>query len=84
MKVIAKELAARHDIDVICFDEAAAYRNARAERSKVRKDLANGRKYVWGMTGSPTPSAPTDAFGLARLITPNTAPRRSCSSGRTP
>jgi SNF2 family DNA or RNA helicase len=72
--IIAKELAARHDIDVICFDEAAAYRNARAERSKVARIVANGRKYVWGMTGSPTPSAPTDAFGLGRLITPNTAP----------
>ena len=31
----------------------------------------SGRKYVWGMTGSPTPSAPTDAFGLAHLITPD-------------
>ena len=27
------------------------------------------------MTGSPTPSAPTDAFGLAHLVTPETAPR---------
>lgn len=75
VKVIAKELGMRRDIDVICFDEAAAYRNARAERSKIAKQLTLGRKYVWGMTGSPTPSAPTDAFGLARLITPETAPR---------
>jgi SNF2 family DNA or RNA helicase len=75
VKVIFKELMARPDIDVICFDEAAAYRNARAERSKVARRLARGRRYVWGMTGSPTPSAPTDAFGLAHLITPDTAPR---------
>src|SRR4029077_4220825 len=31
-------------------------------------------RYVWGMTGSPTPTEPTDAYGLARLITPRTAP----------
>ena len=29
VKVILKELLQRQDIDVICFDEAAAYRNAR-------------------------------------------------------
>jgi SNF2 family DNA or RNA helicase len=75
VKVIFNELMARRDIDVICFDEVAAYRNARAERSKAAIKLADKRSYVWGMTGSPTPSAPTDAYGLARLITPYTAPR---------
>lgn len=75
VKVLFKELMLRHDIDVICFDEAAAYRNARAERSKIARKLSQGRKYVWGMTGSPTPRDPTDAFGLALLITPKTCPR---------
>lgn len=75
VKVVINELLARSDIDVICFDEAAAYRNARADRSKIARKLAKNRRYIWGMTGSPTPSAPTDAFGLAHLITPATAPR---------
>jgi SNF2 family DNA or RNA helicase len=75
VKVILPELLQRLDIDVICFDEAAAYRNARALRSKMARKLAEKRKYIWGMTGSPTPSAPTDAFGLAWLVTPETAPR---------
>lgn len=75
IKVLFKELQMRPDIDVICFDEAAAYRNARAERSKMALKLTRGRRYIWAMTGSPTPSAPTDAFGLARLITPLVAPR---------
>jgi len=65
----------RTDIDVICFDEAAAYRNARAERSKIARAVTKGRRFVWGMTGSPTPSAPTDAFGLAWLVVPEKAPR---------
>jgi SNF2 family DNA or RNA helicase len=75
MEVVYKELLKRPDIDVVCFDEAAAYRNARADRSKIAKLVANRCRYVWGMTGSPTPSAPTDAYGLAQLITPESAPR---------
>lgn len=75
VEVIYKELLKRPDIDVVCFDEAAAYRNARAKRSKIAKVVANRCRYVWGMTGSPTPSSPTDAYGLAQLITPETAPR---------
>jgi SNF2 family DNA or RNA helicase len=74
LQVVRKELDRRTDIDVFCFDEVAAYRNARAERSKLARFLSKGRKYVWGMTGSPTPTAPTDAYGLAKLITPDTAP----------
>lgn len=75
VKVIFHELMRREDIDVICFDEAAAYRNARTTRAKIAQKLARGRRYVWGMTGSPTPTAPTDAHGLANLVTPETAPR---------
>lgn len=75
VKVLFKELQQRPDIDVICFDEAAAYRNARAERSKMARKLVQGRKFIWAMTGSPTPSAPTDAFGLSWLVTPLQAPR---------
>ena len=75
LRVIHKALMSRPDIDTICFDEAAAYRNARAERSKVARSIARTRRYVWGMTGSPTPTDPTDAYGLAHLITPMTAPK---------
>src|SRR4029077_16745828 len=32
VEVVSKALKLRSDIDVICFDEAAAYRNARADR----------------------------------------------------
>ena len=77
VKVVYKELQRRMDIDVICFDEAAAYRNRQSERSKIARGLATGRKYVWGMTGSPTPRDPTDAYGLALLITPDVMRGRS-------
>jgi SNF2 family DNA or RNA helicase len=73
LQVIKKDLDRRTDIDVFCFDEVAAYRNLN-DRSRLARFLAKGRKYVWGMTGSPTPNAPTDAYGLTKLITPDTAP----------
>lgn len=73
--VIKKELILRGDIDVFCVDEVAAYRNNRAIRSKTLQQIVRSRRWVWGMTGSPTPSSPTDAYGLAKLITPERAPR---------
>lgn len=72
--VIMRELIARTDIDVIVLDEAAAYRNYRAQRSKIMREVLKGRAWVWAMTGSPTPQSPTDAYGLAKLVTPHTAP----------
>lgn len=75
MKVIADAVMKRKDIDTICFDEAAAYRNARAERSKLARKISTKMRNVWAMTGSPTPTNPTDAYGLAHLVNPATAPR---------
>jgi SNF2 family DNA or RNA helicase len=75
VSTILKELNMRRDLDVICIDEVGAYRNSKAHRSKMARELVKGRKYVWGMTGSPTPNSPIDAYGLAKLITPLTAPR---------
>jgi len=72
---VKNELMRRRDIDTICFDEAAVFRNARAEMSKAAQEISKDRAWVWGMTGSPTPTAPTDAFGLSRLITPQYSPR---------
>src|SRR4029077_15467850 len=74
LRIISNELRKRLDINVYCFDEAAAYRNAQTERSKMARFVSQDARYVWGMTGSPTPTEPTDAYGLARLITPRTAP----------
>jgi SNF2 family DNA or RNA helicase len=73
--VIEDALVRRNDIDVVCIDEVAVFRNAKARRSKVAQRVCAARPWVWGMTGSPTPTAPTDAYGLAKLITPANAPK---------
>ena len=74
IQTVEKELAAMK-FDVIIVDEVGAFRNKSTERWKKLNKLVLRTRYVWGMTGSPTPNAPTDAWGLAKLITPSKAPR---------
>lgn len=63
------------DIDTVIFDELAVYRNGSTERSKKARAVAMKMKWVWGMTGSPVPNDPTDAWGLAQVVTPHTVPK---------
>jgi SNF2 family DNA or RNA helicase len=74
LKLLWKEIAQRKDIDVLCIDEIAVFRN-KTDRTKVAIELARVKPIVWGMTGAPTPNAPTDAFWQAKIITPNTVPK---------
>ncbi len=73
VQVIYDELLKRSDIDLLCLDELAVYRNA-TDRSKLMQKLAQTREWVWGMTGAPTPHAPTDVFQQAKIVTPSTVP----------
>lgn len=70
MKIIEDELAQRPDIDLIILDECAVYRNARTTRWKTMKKVVTPERKVWGLTGTPTPNEPTDAFGQVKLIKP--------------
>lgn len=75
LAVIADELARRTDIDTMILDELAVYRNGTAQRTKVTRKVTEKMKWVWGMTGSPTPNAPTDAWSQCTLITPASVPK---------
>ena len=57
--------------DIICFDEVSAFRNARSKRHKVAVRVASRVYRVWGLTGTPTTKAPTDAYGIIRLVNPD-------------
>lgn len=74
LRVIADAVAKRPDIDVICIDELATYRN-RTKKTRIAEDLCRRKPIVWGMTGAPTPNAPSDAFQQAKIITPHTVPK---------
>lgn len=76
--VLQDELRVRHDITHVAIDELAlACRNARTRRWKSINALINDKKWpraCWGMTGTPIPNLPTDAWAQAKLITPDTTP----------
>lgn len=72
--VIAKELALRKDIDTLCIDELAKYRN-KSNRTTAVVTLAGNMQWVWGMTGAPMPHEATDVFWQCKVITPGTVPK---------
>jgi SNF2 family DNA or RNA helicase len=73
--VLSPDLNARiNDINCLVLDELAVYRNPTAKRTKAMRKFAANFKWVWGMTGSPTPNEPTDAWAQCSIITPKTVP----------
>jgi SNF2 family DNA or RNA helicase len=71
---IYSELMERHDIDVVCIDELATFRNMNKRSARV-KQLVHGKKFVWGMTGSPMPREVTDVWSQCCIVTPHTVPK---------
>lgn len=74
IKVIEKELVSRPDIDTVCVDEIASFRNGTSARWKSLRKICDNRERVWGLTGTPTPNLPTDAWAQVRLIAPERVP----------
>lgn len=60
--------------DVVIVDELAAYRNAQTVRWAALRDIVQNATWAWGLTGSPTPNSPVDAYGQLKLLTPSRAP----------
>lgn len=69
--VILPELLKRTDIDVVVVDELAVFKTKNTSLWANANALCKGRKFVWGLTGSPTPKEPADAWAQIQLITPN-------------
>lgn len=65
---IAKELRDRQDIQIVIVDEARAFADATSDRSKAAHKIITPKRYVWSMTGTPTPNGPLDAYGLAKIV----------------
>ncbi len=71
---------------IVVVDEIATFRNASTERWKALNSIVNNPQrtkvgnttrtinnpmpWVWGLTGTPTPNEPTDAWAQVRLISP--------------
>jgi len=61
--------------DLIVVDEATHYKNAQSKRWKTMNKLVNDDTWLWMMTGTPAAQSPLDAYGLAKLVNPNSVPR---------
>lgn len=73
--VMLKELQARKDIDLIICDEFSEYRNQSTTKFEMLAKLLKPTMRFWGMTATPCPNAPTDAYALAKLINPRGIPQ---------
>lgn len=73
IKTILTELLAA-DFDAILVDEAGKYRNVDSDRWRALNRLGSKATHLFLMTGTPTPKAPTDAYGLAKLLNPKSVP----------
>lgn len=67
-----------HDLegmyDLVIVDEADAYCNATNWRWKALRQLIKPETKLWLLTGTPNPNAPTDAYGLVKLMHPEKVP----------
>lgn len=64
----------RDDIDLVIVDELAVLRNQQTNRWRVVNKLIKPSMWVWGLTGTPTPNSPSDAYAQVRLLTPERVP----------
>ena len=72
---IVSDVIAKGGFDLIVVDEATHYKNAQSKRWKILKNLVKDDTWVWMMTGTPAAQSPLDAYGLAKMINPNSVPR---------
>lgn len=75
IKVIEKELLECPDIDLVVVDEIASFRNASTGRWKSLRNVIAGKPRVWGLTGTPTPNSPADAWAQCKLLAPERVPK---------
>lgn len=72
VEVIFDALMERNDIDMLGLDELSVYKNKTTAMWKFADRLGRRCDRVVGLTATPMPKDPTDAFGQLKMITPRT------------
>lgn len=77
LDVVRETLAQRADVDLIVADEFSIYRNKRTDLWNTLNEVANKQcpRRLWGLTGTPIPNAPTDAYGQLKMMMVPGVPR---------
>jgi len=63
------------NFDLIVIDEATAIKSVGTDRWKALASIVGPSTMVWAMTGTPAAQSPEDAYGIAKLVRPNSVPR---------
>lgn len=76
LNMLSAELVKRK-FDAVVIDEMAVFRNKSTDLWKSLTTVVNAPsvQFAWGMTGSPTPNEPVDAWAQCLLLTPGSVPR---------
>ena len=74
VKVVAEELR-NGGFDLIIVDEANAVKSVQTERWKSLASLVRPTTRLWLMTGTPASQSPLDAYGLAKMVNPDSVPK---------
>jgi len=61
--------------DLVIVDEANAYKTSSTNRWKILRSIVQPSTYLWMMTGTPAAQSPVDAYGLAKLVSPDKVPK---------
>lgn len=72
---LVQHIRRRDDINLIIIDEASMFRNHDTKKYKQLAKLIREDTRVWLLTGTPCPNAPTDAWALARIVSPTRVPQ---------
>lgn len=68
---LAEALMSRTDIQFVIVDEISGYRDGGTDRHRAIRIATHERRYVWGLTGTPTPNSAVDAHGIVRVVKPD-------------
>lgn len=76
MKGMVEDLD-KKKFDLVIVDEGAIFRNPKTGLWKALDFLVGEDKmeWLWWMTGSPMPRAPTDVWAQAKIVNPGTVPK---------
>lgn len=67
---LVEHIRKRDDIDLVIVDEASMFRNFGTKKYKALVKMIRADQRLWLLTGTPCPNAPTDAWALAKLVSP--------------
>lgn len=74
IEIVANEIA-KGGFDLIVCDEASALKTPTTNRWKTLNSLINQHTWLWLLTGTPAAQSPMDAYGLAKMLRPDSVPR---------